>query len=368
MAERQTVFLSSVMAELAQERAALAAELKRLGFRVRWFEEFGGRDDNAEEAYLSEVRSSTIYVGLLGNEYGTMLATEPYAGFSATHAEYLEARRHGKRISFWLGGSDSARAGHARTFLSEVQLFHVTGSYDSADDLPGRVEERLREMAAEDLSPWIKLSDVLIRARRVVARGDTLRFEARVFGDEVLRALQALAGNELAWSRSQDLQVTYASRSGHGRIEDLAVETASGAFSDVVAELKMAWFSGRGDTMAAGTQGYTAYDLTEVSLRAGLFGEPLPVSLEGMKFMVSTEDPLAPLDGLRVPEGSMQAVARVLLVEHLVGSGRASAIESFSLGPQSRGGRQVELSWREPNRYVNRTPQARSISGTRVAR
>jgi hypothetical protein len=79
-AEGQTVFLSSVMGELAAERAALASALMRMGFRVRWFEEFGGRDDSAEDAYLSEVRASTIYLGLLANEYGTMLASEPYAG------------------------------------------------------------------------------------------------------------------------------------------------------------------------------------------------------------------------------------------------------------------------------------------------
>src|SRR4051812_2347995 len=85
-AEDQTIFLSSVMGELAGERAALATALKQLRFRVRWFEEFGGRDDSAEDAYLGEVRASTIYLGLLGDEYGTMLSSDPYAGFSATHA------------------------------------------------------------------------------------------------------------------------------------------------------------------------------------------------------------------------------------------------------------------------------------------
>ncbi len=93
-----SVFLSSVMGELAAERQAVAEALHDAGFTVRWFEEFGGRDDSAEQAYLSEVAGSDIYVGILGNEYGGMLPT----GFSATHAEYLEARKRGKRISFWV--------------------------------------------------------------------------------------------------------------------------------------------------------------------------------------------------------------------------------------------------------------------------
>ncbi len=364
-AEGQTVFLSSVIGELASERAALAGALKRLGFRVRWFEEFGGRDDSAEDAYLGEVRSSTIYLGLLANEYGTMLASDPYAGFSATHAEYLEARPHGKRISFWVGGSDTERAGHARAFLSEVRLFHVTGSFRGPNDLPDRVEERLREMAAEDLAPWVKLGDVVIRARRVVVRRDTVRIEARIFDDAVLRSLQVLAGDGSAWSRPEDIAVTYAGRSGRGRIEELSVETTSGAFNDVVAELKLDRSSGRGDMMAAGTQGYSADDLTEVSLRVGMLAEPMPANLTGMAFMVSTEDPLAPLDNVGVPEGSMQALARLLLTEYLVGGGRASAIEGFSLGPDVRGSRRLELTWRDPGRYANQTPATRVISGTR---
>lgn len=100
-AQDQTVFLSSVMVELASERKAVAEALEALGIRVRWFEDFGGRDDSAEDAYLNEVKASTIYLGLLGDAYGSMLPTGPYAGFGATHAEYLEARSQGKRISFW---------------------------------------------------------------------------------------------------------------------------------------------------------------------------------------------------------------------------------------------------------------------------
>ncbi len=123
------------MGELAEERRALAHALEQLGFSVRWFEQLGGRDDDAGQAYLSEVRSSTLYVGLLSDQYGAMLSAEPYAGFSATHAEYLEARAHGKRISFWARQPADQRDGHARQFLTEVQLFHVTGSFSGAEDL-----------------------------------------------------------------------------------------------------------------------------------------------------------------------------------------------------------------------------------------
>jgi hypothetical protein len=121
-AQGQTIFISSVMGELSEERTAVAEVLEGLGFTVRWFEGFGGRDDAADAAYLGEVRTCTLYLGLLGEQYGSMLPSDPYAGFSATHAEYLEARAAGKRVSFWALQPAEARDGHARRFLSEVQL------------------------------------------------------------------------------------------------------------------------------------------------------------------------------------------------------------------------------------------------------
>ena len=35
------------------------------------FEEFGGRDADPLDAYLHEVETSQIYVGILGQSYGT---------------------------------------------------------------------------------------------------------------------------------------------------------------------------------------------------------------------------------------------------------------------------------------------------------
>lgn len=149
-ASSQTVFLSSVMGELTSERRELVAALRAAGLQeVRWFEEFGGRDDAAQEAYLTEVRASTIYLGLLRDEYGGMLPTGDYQGFSATHAEYLAARDTGKRISFWACEPGDAREGHARRFLDEVRVFHVTGSFQTSEDLTRGVLRRLREIAVE---------------------------------------------------------------------------------------------------------------------------------------------------------------------------------------------------------------------------
>src|SRR4051812_14718564 len=78
-------FISSVMAELPAERQAAADALQAVGATPIIFERFGGRDADPEDAYLGEVETSDIYIGILGRRYGRPLPTR----YSATHTEYL---------------------------------------------------------------------------------------------------------------------------------------------------------------------------------------------------------------------------------------------------------------------------------------
>jgi hypothetical protein len=358
-ASTHSVFVSSVMGELAAERRALAEALQAAGLTVRWFEEFGGRDDGAERAYLAEVAGSDIYVGVLADEYGAMMAD----GFSATHAEFLEARRRGKRVSFWARSDGRSRSGHARNLLSEVRVFHVTGSFEDASDLPGRVLRRLREMASEDVAPWVKLGELVFRAESIRDSGRELTVTARVRDTKVGRRLDELDPTR-SWGRGDELAVTYGDRSGRGRIESLDVETRSTVIRDVTIRISVEWATGP-DAMAAGTSGYSADDLTEVGIRAGLLHEPLPDRLGMMSFMVDASDPLSELEGIAVPEGSVAAIARLLVVEQLVGSRKAASVDTFALGPASGGQRHVRVGWREPRRYTNVEPGYRVVEGPR---
>lgn len=83
--------------------------------------------------------------------------------------------------------------------------------------------------------------------------------------------------------------------------------------------------SDAGGDMAVGTQGLSADDLTEVSMKVGLLGDPLPGQLQNMGILVESGDLLAELDGMGVPEASVQSLARLLITEHLLGSRGARA-------------------------------------------
>jgi hypothetical protein len=244
-----------------------------------------------------------------------------------------------------------------------VQLFHVTGSFTGPEDLPRKVEKRLREIAAEDLAPWVKLGAVIVRASRVEVGPSTITVQARVHDPGVMRALAEIAGDPQHGGR-REISITYANRSGTGHVEALSEASTSAAFTNVTIQAKVTWPRG-GDSMAAGTAGYSPDDLTEIAMKVGLLDEPMPSDLGRMGFLVGATDPLSELQALPVQEGAVQPLGRLLVVEQLVGGKRASAVERFSLGPAHRGVRHLELSWWEPRRYSNVEPQLRSLAGQR---
>src|SRR5271169_3115705 len=129
-ASDKRVFISSVMSELGPERQAAAGAARAVGARPVLFEDFGGRDADPEEAYLAEVESSDIYIGILGRQYGRPLKTR----FSATHAEYQHAEQQGLRIAVWALATNE-REGHEQSFLDEVRTFHVAPEFSSAANL-----------------------------------------------------------------------------------------------------------------------------------------------------------------------------------------------------------------------------------------
>ncbi len=97
---------------------------------------------------------STVYLGVVNEQYGRLLAT----GFSATEAGYLRARERGKRIAVYTAVEAPGREGHLNRFIERVRTFLTTESYRDIPDLDHRVR-RLHELAAEALSPWVTLGD-----------------------------------------------------------------------------------------------------------------------------------------------------------------------------------------------------------------
>lgn len=356
----QHVFVSSVMAGMSDERAAVVSAIERIGAHPVVFERFGGRDDDPERAYITEVAKSDVYVGILGERYGRPLSS----GYSATHAEYLEAVRRGLRISVWV--SDGEFAGHQREFIDEVRVFRTTGAYSSPNDLAVGVDRRLRQLAAEALSPWVKIGNVVFRARRVVYNGKTLRVEARIRDDRVVASVEALRPHGF-WGGPSELRATWSGRTEFVAIKTVESETAPARGSRISLEAERTEAPGnRPMVFDVAVSGRSSEDLTETAVRVSLLGEPSPLG-PTMGFMVRMANPFDVIEPMSLPEDAIEPIAHLLLTEELVGSGRADRITALQIGPRHRGTRPIALAWMPVKRFSNVTPTERCIFGHVIA-
>jgi hypothetical protein len=264
------------------------------------FEQFGGRDADPEDAYLAEVETSDIYLGILGRRYGKPLPSR----FSATHAEYLHAEKCGLRVAVWcLKAAD--REGHQESFLSEVRTFHVVPDFTTPDDLRVQVEDRLKAIAAEDLAPWCKLGNILFRATEVADNGTQLQVTARVRSDDVAHALEAMRGSD--YGRGGAGLFTW---SGHSRhVEVKSVETTTTTARSRLMRLRLeARDNGRDPMLEISVSGYSADDLTEAGVCTALFGTPHPLADQHLGFMGEVADPFAGLRTARVSDEVVRPV------------------------------------------------------------
>lgn len=284
------------------------------------FERFGGREDDAQAAYVHEVASSSIYVGILGRLYGRQMPSR----YSATHAEYLTAEEHGLRVAVWAKDVED-REGHEESFLEEVRTFHTTGRFSTPAELAEDVDRRLRRIAAEDLASWAKLGPVVFRARRITERSGRGEVVARVREPEVLARLEGMRSDRLG--RMHEATFTYSGRVRLCRVEDVELTTTAGTGVEV--SLSLATGEVDADplgemSVSSGGTTYSGQDLTDIGLRRTLLGEPGPLD-RFSEAMSEMADPFGPLRGLVLSEEIIRPIAHLLLTEALAGHGRASS-------------------------------------------
>ncbi len=350
-ARDKRVFISSVMEELRDERAATAEGVRSLGARPVLFEEFGGRDADPQDAYLGELETSQIYVGILGRRYGRPLSTR----FSATHTEFRHAEQQGLRVAVWALDTQE-REGPQQAFLEEARAFHVTPAFGAAADLRRQVSERLRSIAGEDLAPWVKLGRVVFRASQVTHEGNQISVTARVQSDDVAHALETLAPDN--FGVREDHRLTWSGRCRHVRMTNVRTTTTTARSSLMHLQLEVVE-SNRDHLLDVVINGQTPDDLTDFALRAAMFDEQNPLAPHHMGFTAKMSDPFQPLRDASVPDEIVRALAEVMIVDELVGSGRAARVTTFRLGASVGGMRRLELSWEPPRRYTNVRPVPR---------
>jgi hypothetical protein len=338
----QRVFVSSVMDEFQDERRVAADTIRELGADPVWFEEFGGRDDEPDRAYLTEVASSTIFVGLLGREYGRLLPSRR----SATHEEFREAEKRGLRIAVYAKDVEG-RTGDEQSLLDEVRAFHTTGSFSTSQDLAIALERRLRRIAAEELCPWVKLNDAIFRATSVRSDGKTIRLVGSIHDPAVLALVESMRPG--AWFGTSTSKLTFVDRSYNVRVESLSTEIGSARVTQVDLALRIEPISEPYvGAISIGLKTYSADDVTEAELRHAVFEEPQKTAL--LSFGGQLPNPLDGLPDEPLSDEVLRPILRLLMTEALVGSGRATRLTRLRLSAPAEGRRRLALAWQGQGR------------------
>lgn len=345
----QRVFVSSVIEGYAEPRRAAVAAIEKIGATAVWFERFGGRDSDPNQAYLDEVRSSDIYVGLLGGRYGRPLPNR----FSATHEEYREAEQQGVRLSVWVEqGID--REGPQQSFLEEVRQFNVTGGFNAPAELEQELERRLIDIAAEDLSPWCKLGRVVFRARKITQGSGRVRVEATIKDPNVADALEGFSGQ--FGRREQPL--TYSGRTVVAQIQGVEITTRAARSRDVIID---ATISEPPQPTTYGFNGMSWDEMTDLTISVSILGEANPLGM--MSGQAELPNPLPEVVAAGVAAEALWPVCEVALTEVLVTHRGVARVLRLRLGASVAGRRSFHLDWLPANPY-GETAEPRSVTGS----
>ena len=188
------IFVSSLMdGEMTPFRTALRSWIHEWdGHPVMW-EEINPQDERPQTAFIDGVNQSDVFVLLLGTRYGIPDAS----GYSPTHQEANRAKARGiPRLLFDLEGPNSSdRDGKLNDWLRSMYVEVSTAKFTDANGLVCKLERRLRELASQQETTWLKLGPIVFpgRVRQVTSSGDTqFIISARATDPEVQRALSDL--------------------------------------------------------------------------------------------------------------------------------------------------------------------------------
>lgn len=219
----------------------------------------------------------------------------------------------------------------------DLHPFHTAPLISSAD-LPDAIARRVQRVAAEELSPWCKLGQVVFRASAILETRDQIVVTAKVRSREVGHVLDQMVGER--WN-SFDGQFTWHGRSQYVRVAEIEVTTTASTARTYRISLERK--EGQPDSLLEMSfANKSPDDLTEIAIRVALLGERSPLDDQHMDFMVDLPDPFAPLRRQRISDEILRPIAQLFLVEALVGSGRIARITSFRLGTQVAGKRRPD--------------------------
>lgn len=337
------IFVSSRMDdEMAGVRQAIRSALEGLGGAPVMWEDVAPSDAPAERAYLEGVDRSSVFVLLLGSRYGTADET----GYSPIHKEWNRAsQRSILRLVFTRSDiQPNERAGRLNDWLGSIRNQVSTREFGGTEDLVGALQDRLRDLAARQLSAWIKLGSIVFPGRVHQQTGDVggraYRVEGTVRDGSVRRAISGLG--DRTGSRVRADRLSWPNETSPVRVQAVNVTTALAdeAEIEVVCEVPRDRSGSRSGSVMAGMgatiDGAGPSNQAALWARRALFGEEVERSGPGdmLYSVTSPESPTLPkvLESCEAHGWVALGLARLYTVEGLI-TRHGGYFERLDVGP-----------------------------------
>jgi uncharacterized protein DUF4062 len=212
MDERRIFISSPIDDEMRPIRATVAAYLRREGAIPVMWEEITPQDRRPEDSYLEGVEQSGIFTLIVGARYGVTDET----GYSATHKEANRAEELDlPRLLFERGTVSRAdRAGPLNDWIDSLYSELSGSRYATVEELVASLDRRLRELASQQESYWIKLGSLVFPGsvfQRSRQDGTEFLINAGLRDSSVRREVSAIGdfAGLGGYSRSRDAQLTW---------------------------------------------------------------------------------------------------------------------------------------------------------------
>jgi hypothetical protein len=208
------VFISSVIADLKEHRAAAREAVENLGHIVIAAEDFGASPSSPQQVCVAGVREADIIVLLLGDRYGTPQSS----GLSPTHEEY-RAAREGKPVLVFVRTGVTPEPDEAK-FIEEVGGWEG-GQYREIFDTP----HSLRAAVTRALHRWelnqqagpVDEGELVVRASALMPQSPAYspgspRLHVVVAGGPAQQVLRPSALDDSVLQQAMEQQALYGER------------------------------------------------------------------------------------------------------------------------------------------------------------
>lgn len=176
--ERLSIFISSSMKDLQEERKVIDNAISQLRFQALRAETIGAQSVSPREACTMMAQDCDIYLGILGGRYGYI---PPNESVSVTEMEFNEARRLGKPILLYRKEVDAPEP-RQKEFIERIGDFEEGLFWRgfSQEDVPDQVSEWVKDDIAQLVTAMLK--DVVVTVAEERPKGVLLASLGRAPG------------------------------------------------------------------------------------------------------------------------------------------------------------------------------------------